>query len=156
MGDSILLVYAGKLGFAPDENGGWFNSSVGFGTLGYALPAAIGAKLAAPQNHILALVGDGGLQFSLGELGSLHDIAATNGMSLTVLVWNNQGYGEIRDYMVETGVKPEGVDLLAPDFASIAKAYGIHAITLEGPSNLISSIQQAHQAGQAILIDLHI
>ena len=101
----------------------WFNSSTGYGTLGYALPAAIGAKLAAPERPVVALVGDGGLQFTLPELAS----AIEARRPVIVLVWNNRAYGEIRTYMVEHGIAPIGVDLYTPDLVAIARGYGCFA-----------------------------
>jgi len=121
VGDSTQLIYAGNMFFAPGNSGFWFNSAVGFGTLGYALPAALGAKIGRPDHPVIALIGDGGLQFTLGELGGLRDESAP----IIVLVWNNRGYGEIKTYMLDHDVKPDGVDLTPPDFALVAKAYGI-------------------------------
>src|SRR5262249_10515635 len=95
VGDSTQPVYAGNLGFAAATPRSWFNSATGFGSLGYALPAAIGAGLAAPDRPVVALVGDGGLQFTLGELGVARDVDAW----LAVVVWNNHGYREIRTAM---------------------------------------------------------
>ena len=123
VGDSTQPVYAGNLYYEPDAPGGWFNSATGYGTLGYALPAAIGAKLGAPERPVVCLAGDGGLQFTLAELGSAIDA----GTPIIVLVWNNRGYGEIKDYFRARGIEPIGVDLATPDFVAIAKAYGFAA-----------------------------
>ena len=100
VGDQTEPVYAGNQFFRPAQPRSWFNSSTGYGTLGYALPAAIGAKLAAPDRPVVALVGDGGLQFTLPELASAVEAEAP----VIVLVWNNQAYGEIKTYMVEQGI----------------------------------------------------
>ena len=77
VGDSTQPVYAGNLGFAAATPGSWFNSATGFGSLGYALPAASGASLGAPKRPVVCLVGDGGLQFTLGELGVPRDVDAS-------------------------------------------------------------------------------
>ena len=100
VGDSTQLVYAGNLGFAAATPGSWFNSATGYGTLGYALPASTGAGLAAPERPIVCLVGDGGLQFSLGELAVLREVDAWT----AIIVWNNRGYGEIRSSMLALGI----------------------------------------------------
>ena len=120
VGDSTQPVYAGNLYYESPRPGAWFNSSTGFGTLGYALPASTGAGLAAPDRPVVCLVGDGGIQFSLGELAVPRDVNAWS----AIMVWNNQGYGEIRASMLAVDIEPEGVDVRPPDFEPIAKAYG--------------------------------
>jgi acetolactate synthase I/II/III large subunit len=120
VGDSTQPVYAGNLGFAAAEPGSWFNSATGFGTLGYALPASTGAGLAAPDRPVVCLVGDGGVQFTLGEFGVLRDVNAWT----LIVVWNNRGYGEIKSFMIDAGIAPAAVDIAPPDFALIAQAYG--------------------------------
>jgi acetolactate synthase-1/2/3 large subunit len=87
-GDSTQPVYAANLYYDHDRPSGWFNSATGYGALGYAAPASIGAQLAAPGATVVCLTGDGGLQFSLAELGSAKDIEAP----VIFVVWNNNGY----------------------------------------------------------------
>jgi len=120
VGDSTHPIYAGNLYFAPATPGSWFNSATGYGTLGYALPAALGAALAAPGRPAVCIAGDGGLQYTLGELGSIRDA----GRPVIVLAWDNAGFGEIRHAMEADGVQPVGVDLHALDFRALAQAYG--------------------------------
>ncbi|GAC1031569.1 5-guanidino-2-oxopentanoate decarboxylase [Pseudomonas sp. No.21] len=139
VGDSTQPVYQGALGYRAPLPGSWFNAGTGYGTLGYALPAAIGAKLALPGRPVLALAGDGGVQFSSAEL-----IAAREaGVGVILVLWNNHCYGEIRDSMVAREVPPLGVDILAPDFAALARACHVshHAVrSLEGLSELLGSL----------------
>ncbi len=120
VGDSTQPVYAGNMGFAAARPGSWFNSATGYGTLGYALPASTGAALGAPDRPVVCLVGDGGIQFSLGELAVPRDVDAWT----AIVVWNNRGYGEIKNSMVAVGIDPVGVDVQPPDFALLARAYG--------------------------------
>ena len=120
VGDSTRLVYAGNMGFAACRPRSWFNASVGFGALGYGMPAAIGAALAEPQRLVVCLAGDGGLQFTLGEMGTAMEVGAR----LVVLLLNNRGYGEIKSAMQACGVEPVGVDLHTPDFVALAHSYG--------------------------------
>ena len=120
VGDSTHPIYAGNLYFAPATPGSWFNSATGYGTLGYALPASLGAALAAPERPVVCLIGDGGLHYTLGEIGSLRD----QGRPVIVVVWNNAGYGEIRIAMEAEQVVPVGVKIHAPDFEALARAYG--------------------------------
>ena len=123
VGDSTQLAYAGNLYWEADAPRRWFNASVGYGTLGYGPPAAIGASVALGQTPIVCLVGDGGFQFCLGALGT----AAEETTPIIFLVWNNHGYQEIEDYMVAAGIEPVGVRPGAPDFVKLADAYGIPA-----------------------------
>jgi acetolactate synthase I/II/III large subunit len=122
-GDSTQPVYSGNYLYEARRPRSWFNSSTGYGTLGYGLPAAIGARLAAPQRAVVALVGDGGIQFTLAELGS----AIEAGAPIIVLLWNNRGYGEIKRYMQARGIEPVGVDIYTPDFQAIARGFGCEA-----------------------------
>lgn len=132
VGDSTQPVYAGNLNVDAPRPRSWFNSATGFGTLGYAPAAAIGAWLAEESRPVICLVGDGGLQFSLSELGSAHDVGA----DVVFLVWNNRGYGEIETAMRESGVEPLGVTPSAPDFVAIAAAHGLAATTVDGVAPL--------------------
>jgi acetolactate synthase-1/2/3 large subunit len=118
-GDSTQLVYAGNTAFAAAEPGAYFNSATGFGTLGYGLPAAVGARLAGDR-PVVALVGDGGLQFTLGELAS----AAEAKVPVVLMLHDNKGYGEIKSCMIAQNVPPLGVDILTPDLGAIAAACG--------------------------------
>jgi acetolactate synthase-1/2/3 large subunit len=123
VGDSTRLVYAGNMGFAARRPRSWFNASVGFGALGYGMPAAIGAALADPARLVICLAGDGGFQFTLGEMGTAMEVGA----NLVVLLLNNSGYGEIKSAMQAAGVEPVGVDLHTPDFVALALSYGWRA-----------------------------
>jgi len=122
-GDSTQPVYSGNHLFEANAPRSWFNSSTGYGTLGYGLPAAIGAKLAAPDRPVVSLIGDGGLQFTLPELGS----AVEARTPIIVLLWNNRGYGEIKRYMQNRSIPLIGVDIYTPDFLALARAFGCHA-----------------------------
>lgn len=150
VGDSTEPVYAGNLLFEPDAPGGWFNSGLGFGTLGYALPAAIGRALADPSRPVVALVGDGGLQFTLSELGTLAD----EGVPVVVLVWNSHGYAEIEMAMRDAGVEPIGVTPTPPDFVAVARAYGLWAERATSLAGLPALLRLAAERGGPSLIDL--
>lgn len=142
VGDSTQLVYAGNTAFAASVPGGYFNSATGFGTLGYGLPAAIGAALGSPGRPIVALVGDGGLQFTLAELAS----AAEARVPVIMILHDNSGYGEIKSYMQSLGITPLGVDILTPDLAGIAQASGWRTDRVDALDNLVAKLQTA--AGQ--------
>lgn len=99
VGDSTQPVYAGNLYYDHDRPGGWFNAATGYGALGYGPGAAIGAALAAPGTPVVCLIGDGGLQFSPGELRT----AVDEGLPITFVVWNNAGFREIAEAMAGAG-----------------------------------------------------
>jgi len=138
VGDSTQAVYAGNLGFAAARPGGYVNSATGFGTLGYALPAAVGAALAERQ-AVIALAGDGGLQFSLAELAS----ATEAGVQVVLLLYDNQGYGEIKSAMIRQNVPPLGVDILTPDLPAIARACGWAVTEVATPDELGAGLAAA-------------
>ena len=150
IGDSTQLTYAGNLAFEPGDKGAWFNSSSGFGTLGYGLPAAIGAKLGDPSRPSIVLIGDGGIQFTLGELGTAID----EKLPIVVIVWNNDGYGEIRSFMENRQIKPEGVNLTPPDFTLIGRAYGYEVLAIEGSDGLAAAVTLAVSENKPTLIEV--
>ncbi|WP_304618287.1 5-guanidino-2-oxopentanoate decarboxylase [Paracoccus sp. (in: a-proteobacteria)] len=95
VGDSTQPVYAANLYYDHDRPGGWFNAATGYGALGFGPGAAVGAALAAPGTPVVCLIGDGGLQFSPGELRT----AVDEKLPITYIVWNNAGFREIADTM---------------------------------------------------------
>ncbi|MCA3799396.1 thiamine pyrophosphate-dependent enzyme, partial [Burkholderia sp.] len=138
-GDSTSPVYVGNFTHDAPAPRSWFNSSTGYGTLGYGLPAAIGAKLAAPARPVVCLIGDGGLQFTLPELAS----AVEARVPVIVIVWNNRGYGEIRKYMVARDITPVGVDPYTPDFQALARGFGCAAQAAATPDALSDALRDA-------------
>lgn len=138
VGDSTQPVYGGNLTHNPDAARRWFNSTTGYGTLGYALPAALGAKLARPDQPVMAVIGDGGLQFTIGELASAVEL----GLPLAILLWNNAGYAEIKRYMAEREIPQIGVDIYTPDFLAIAKGFGLAAKRAESLDAFISALTE--------------
>ena len=148
VGDSTQLVYAGNLGHAASAPNRWFNSATGYGTLGYGLPAAIGAKAADAASPVIALFGDGGLQFSIAELAS----AKEAGLPVIVLLFDNKGYGEIKSYMVSKDIPALGVDLYTPDFAAVATAYGWDARRVESVKALVEATCSAVASAEPMMI----
>ncbi|WP_405997392.1 thiamine pyrophosphate-dependent enzyme [Streptomyces sp. NBC_00829] len=137
--DSAQCCYYGALPhltIGPDAR---YLHPTGFGTLGYALPAAIGARTACPDRQVIALSGDGGLQFSVQELAT----AAQLGLPLPVVVFDNGGYGEIRDEMTARGDVPEAVDLAPVDLPALARAYGGHGEHATTPGALATALTRA-------------
>ena len=110
----------------------------------------IGAQIGAPGSTVVCLTGDGGLQFSLAELGSAADIGA----SVIFIVWNNNGYQEIETSMVEAGIKPVGVTPSSPDFVAVANAYGIEASRPKSLEEFIQALKTARDGKAPYLICL--
>lgn len=151
VGDSTQAVYAGNLYLDVARPMTWFNAATGFGALGYGPPAAVGAAIGAPDRPVVCLTGDGGFQFSLAEIGS----AADAGAKVIFLVWNNDGYQEIENYMIGSGIEPEGVKPSAPDFLDIAKAYGVPAVRLSDVAGLGPALKTAAARNGPSLIEIH-
>ncbi len=149
VGDSTQPVYSGNHGYEALAPGSWFNAATGYGTLGYALPAGIGAALATGR-PVVALVGDGGLQFTLSELIS----GVEAGVPLLLLVWNNQGYDEIRRYMQRRGLPAIGVDIRIPDFALISRGMGAHYAAPNSVAALQQALQQARSATVPTVVEI--
>jgi len=150
VGDSTHPIYAGNLYFAAARVGSWFNSATGYGTLGYALPASLGAALAALDRPVVCLVGDGGLHYTLGEIASIRD----QDRPVIVLLWNNAGFGEIRLAMEAEHVTPVGVDLFAPDFEALASAYGYAFEAPDGLAQLPQVLTAAAKRREPTLVRL--
>ena len=150
VGDSTQPVYAGCLDYASAAPRRWFCSATGYGTLGYGLPAAMGAKIGRPDAPVVCVIGDGGVQFSLQELAT----ARENGLPVIVLLWNNQGHGEIKSYMVQNGIRPVGVDLFAPDFQMLAAAFDCRAVKLASPDDLPRLLREAAASGRPTVLEI--
>ena len=100
VGDSTQPVYSANLYYDHDRPLGWFNAATGYGALGFGPGAAVGAAIAAPGVPVICLIGDGGLQFSPGELRT----AVDQKLPITYVVWNNAGFREIEDALREAKV----------------------------------------------------
>ncbi|MFI0713380.1 5-guanidino-2-oxopentanoate decarboxylase [Streptomyces inhibens] len=137
--DSAQCCYNGALPHLPVDPPGRYLHPTGFGTLGYALPAAIGAKAGAPERPVVALSGDGGFQFTVQELATAADLA----LPLPVVVFDNGGYGEIRDEMAARGDAPVAVDHPPLDLGALARAYGGHGARATTPAALADALRTA-------------
>lgn len=136
--DMTQIAYLGNYAFAAERPGLWHHPC-GYGTLGYALPAAIGAKVGQPQRAVLALAGDFGVQFTLGELMTAVELDLT----LPLVVWNNEALGQIRDDMQAAGIAPIGVHGRNPDFVALAAACGAAGTRVHSPAQLRDAVRAA-------------
>jgi thiamine pyrophosphate-dependent acetolactate synthase large subunit-like protein len=147
--DNAMAGYYGALGLLPAYTPGGFCFPTGFGTLGYAVPAAIGAAVGSPHRSVVALVGDGGLMFSVAELAT----AVAHGIRLPVVVFDNGGYGEIRAQMRRADIEPMAVDLPRPDLVALARALGGEGVECGGPDELAAGLRAAlNQPGPTVLV----
>jgi thiamine pyrophosphate-dependent acetolactate synthase large subunit-like protein len=149
-GDSAMVCYYGALTNLTTSRPGSFLYPTGFGTLGYGLPAAIGAKVAAPEAPVVALLGDGGVMFTLAELATAADLA----VALPIVVVDNAGYGEIRNEMIDRDDPVHAVTFRSPDFAAIGRAVGCDGVTLDGPAGLADAVRSALAADRPTVIHL--
>ena len=107
---------------------------MGWGTLGWAFPAAIGSALGGPGPAV-AVCGDGGFLFACGELATV----AQERPPLTALVVDDGGYGMLRYDYERTGERPVGVDLHTPDFVALAQSFGVRAEAVDGLGEAFSA-----------------
>ena len=109
----------------------WFVPS-GFGTLGFALPSAIGAKVARPDVPVVAMHGDAGVMFTIQDLMT----AVEHQISVILFVFNDQGYGVERRHQDHLYGRRSGVDIKSPDFVGLAKSFGANAIRVDDLSKV--------------------
>lgn len=145
-GDSSQASYFGTASFWRSDRPNRFLYPAGFGTLGYAVPAAIGAAIAGEVDRVLAITGEGGLLFSVQELATASEL----GLPLVVVVFVNGGYQEIREGMEERGILPSGVDFAAPDFAALAAAFRLHAESVAADRGAEDAFRSAFRRALAV------
>jgi acetolactate synthase I/II/III large subunit len=121
---------------------------MGSGTLGYAWPSAIGARVAHPARPVLGVMGDGGLQYTIAELGT----AAQHGIGATLLVVDDGGYGILREYQRDSFGHTTSVELPGKNLEQIADAYGVEVCTAT-PETLGEQLRWAfEQPGPAVVV----
>jgi acetolactate synthase-1/2/3 large subunit len=113
-------------------------TSGGLGTMGFALPACIGAKFGTPQREVIAVIGDGGFQMTIQELGTIFQ----NELAVKIVILNNDYLGMVRQWQQLFFEKRYSeVELINPNFTTIAKAYGISSNRVEKRENLEAAIE---------------
>ncbi|MFC0430691.1 thiamine pyrophosphate-binding protein [Kutzneria buriramensis] len=149
-GDSAMCCYYGALSNLPSYRPRGFLYPSGGGTLGYGLPAGIGAKLAEPDTPVVVLQGDGGSMFTIAELAT----AAQLRLPLPVVIVDNGGYGEIRNEMSDRGDPVHAVALDPVDFASLAQSLGCHGRHIDQPTDLGPAVTAALAADRPTVLHL--
>lgn len=128
-------------------------TSGGLGTMGFALPAAIGAKIARPKAEVWVVVGDGGFQMTMPELATI----VQERLDINIAIINNGYLGMVRqwqEFFYER--RYAATPLLSPDFVKIAEAYGIHGIPVRKRGDVIPAVEKARSTGDTVLIDFQV
>ena len=148
--DMTQLAYSGNYLFPSRAPRSWLHPT-GYGTLGYGLPAGIGAKLGASQRPGLVLVGDGGFLYTACELATAVEELDS---PLVVLLWNNDALGQIRDDMLDLTIEPIGVLPRNPDFIGLARAFGCAVRQPQSLDELQADLQAGFAHPGVTLIEL--
>ncbi|SFC13296.1 acetolactate synthase, large subunit [Bacillus sp. 491mf] len=131
----------------------WITSG-GLGTMGFGLPAAIGAQIAEPNELIVAIVGDAGFQMTLQELSVLKE----HSLPVKVLILNNEALGMVRQWQDEFYNQRYSHSIIScqPDFVKLAHAYGIKGIRIEHPLTAKEQLKEAMKLQEPVLIDCRV
>ncbi|HVF81315.1 MAG TPA: biosynthetic-type acetolactate synthase large subunit [Flavisolibacter sp.] len=126
-------------------------TSGGLGTMGFALPAAIGAKYGAPHRTVVAIIGDGGFQMTLQELGTIMQ----SGVDVKILILNNRFLGMVRQWQeLFHGKRYSFVDMESPDFVQVAKGYRIAGKSISQRGELRDALQEMLNHDGSFLLEV--
>jgi acetolactate synthase-1/2/3 large subunit len=121
------------------------------GTLGYAYPTALGAKIACPDKKVLSVSGDGGFMFNVQELST----AVAHGIDVVSIVMNDGAFGNVKRIQQTTyGGRTIGVDLHNPDFVALARSFGMRGMKAETPEALRAALRSAFAKPGPVLIEI--
>lgn len=124
--------------------------SGGFGPMGYALPAAVGASLAKPDRSVLVIVGDGGFQMTIQELATVVQLD----LPVTICLINNNALGVIKQWQNMYYQETYEVELENPNFTKLAQAYGIDSLRLDSPGTVYPAVKRALKLKRPYLIEI--
>jgi len=126
-------------------------TSGGLGTMGFALPAALGAKMGAPEREVVAVIGDGGYQMTIQELGTIFQ----TGSAVKIVVLNNNFLGMVRQWQEMFFEKRyASTELVNPDFVTIAKGYHIEAKKVTKRDELKSSVEKMLKSNKPFFLEV--
>lgn len=158
-GDSIVVTDVGQhqmwvAQFYPFKHEKQIITSGGLGTMGYGIPAGIGAKLGCPEKDVVVFVGDGGFQMTNQELAILNEYA----IDLKVVMLNNHSLGMVRQWQESFfgGRRSDSVFSTQPDFIKMAEAYHIKGVKLENPETLEADLKAAFALEGSVLIEVEV
>ena len=145
--DMTQFAYAAKEVWDMDCPGHWHHPT-GFGTLGYALPAAIGGAVARAGLPTLAIAGDYGFQYTMQELATAVELK----LPLPIFLWDNGKLKEIEDSMIAVQIQPNAVTVQNPDFVKLAEAYGVFGHAPQNLADMQSAVAAAFEADRPTII----
>jgi acetolactate synthase-1/2/3 large subunit len=131
-----------------------FISSGGLGTMGFGFPAAMGAKVAAPEKNVIDIAGDGSFLMNSQELATV----VTEDIPVVAAVFNNRYLGMVRQWQeLFYDRRYSAVDLgTSPDFVKLAEAYGAKGIRVEKPKDIAPAVKEAFKSGNTTVIDFKV
>ena len=147
--DMTQLAYTAKEVWDMDRPGHWHHPT-GFGTLGYATPAAIGGAVARDGKPTMAIIGDYGFHYTMAELG----VAVELGLPIPIILWDNAKLGEIEDSMTRAQIAPNAVVARNPDFCKLAEAFGAYAVAPKTLKDMQTAVRDAFNQDGPTLIYL--
>ncbi|MCP4121309.1 MAG: biosynthetic-type acetolactate synthase large subunit [Bacteroidetes bacterium] len=126
-------------------------SSGGLGTMGFSLPAAFGAKVAAPHREVIAIIGDGSFQMTVQELATIWQ----NKLPVKIVIFNNNFLGMVRQWQqLFFDRRYSSVNLMNPDFVAISKGFGIEAEKVENRTELDGALDRLLKSEESYLLEI--
>lgn len=128
-------------------------TSGGLGTMGFCLPAALGAKLGAPDREVIAVIGDGGFQMTIQELGTIFQTRA----AVKIIILNNSFLGMVRQWQqLFFDKRYSSTELINPDFVKIAEGYGIKGKSIDQREDLKAAVAEMLEYDGSYLLEVHV
>lgn len=127
-------------------------TSGGLGTMGFGLPAAIGAKIASPDRPVCLFVGDGGIQMTMQELGTM----IQENVGVKIVLMNNNWLGNVRQFQELIYSRYSFTRMLNPDYGKIAEAYGIDSAVVEKREDLKSAVERMFADEKPFILNVHV
>lgn len=128
-------------------------TSGGLGTMGFCLPAALGAKLGAPDREVIAVIGDGGFQMTIQELGTIFQTQA----AVKIIILNNSFLGMVRQWQqLFFDKRYSSTELINPDFVKIAEGYGIKGKSIDQREDLKAAVAEMLEYDGSYLLEVHV
>ncbi len=132
----------------------WISSS-GLGTMGYGMPAALGVQMALPDEKVICIAGDASILMNIQELGTIFQYQ----LPVKVVIINNQWQGMVRQWQESFYAERYSASDMSfgmPDFAALAKSFGVEGVLINQRENLIPKLQEAFSNSSPMLIDIHV